>query len=80
MRIRYFSARMGDRQSETFWSALELSVDRSFVSTSLLLDHLGLTAESARVEAAVAADLAERGGRVRSTAEVGRELAARVAG
>ncbi|ANC29661.1 3-isopropylmalate dehydrogenase [Isoptericola dokdonensis] len=50
------------------------------LSVSLLLDHLGLTAEAARVEAAVAADLAERGGRVRSTAEVGQELAARVAG
>ena len=50
------------------------------LSVALLLDHLGLTAEAGRVEAAVAADLAERGGRVRSTAEVGRELAARVAG
>jgi 3-isopropylmalate dehydrogenase len=50
------------------------------LSVSLLLDHLGLTAEAQRVEAAVAADLAERGGRVRSTAEVGRELAARIAG
>ncbi|WP_402468872.1 3-isopropylmalate dehydrogenase [Isoptericola aurantiacus] len=48
------------------------------LSVSLLLDHLGLTDEAARVEAAVAADLAERGTRVRSTAEVGRELAARV--
>ncbi|MEN5073686.1 3-isopropylmalate dehydrogenase [Isoptericola cucumis] len=54
------------------------------LSVSLLLEHLGLTDESRRVEAAVAADLAERsslpGGRVRTTAEVGRELAARVAG
>jgi 3-isopropylmalate dehydrogenase len=50
------------------------------LSVSLLLDHLGLTDEAQRVEAAVAADLAERGSRVRSTAEVGRELAARVAG
>ena len=54
------------------------------LSVSLLLEHLGLTDESKRVEAAVAADLAERsslpGGRVRTTAEVGRELAARVAG
>ncbi|PFG43849.1 3-isopropylmalate dehydrogenase [Isoptericola jiangsuensis] len=49
------------------------------LSVSLLLDHLGLTAEAARVEAAVAADLAERGSRVRSTAEVGQDLAARVA-
>ncbi|MEG3616803.1 3-isopropylmalate dehydrogenase [Isoptericola haloaureus] len=50
------------------------------LSVSLLLEHLGLTEQARRVEAAVAADLAERGDRVRSTAEVGRELAARVAG
>ncbi|MEU2201320.1 3-isopropylmalate dehydrogenase [Isoptericola sp. NPDC019482] len=50
------------------------------LSVSLLLDHLGLTEESARVEAAVAADLVERGDRVRTTAEVGRDLAARVNG
>ena len=50
------------------------------LSVAMLLDHLGLTEQSERVEAAVAADLAERGSRVRSTAEVGRELAARVAG
>ncbi|MHA7135536.1 3-isopropylmalate dehydrogenase [Oerskovia turbata] len=50
------------------------------LSVAMLLDHLGLAEQSARVEAAVAADLAERGTRVRSTAEVGRELAARVAG
>lgn len=53
------------------------------LSVSLLLDHLGLAEESARVEAAVAADLAERpahGDRVRTTAEIGRELAGRVAG
>ncbi len=50
------------------------------LSVAMLLDHLGLTEQSQRVEAAVAADLAERGTRVRSTAEVGRELAARVAG
>ncbi|HEY3437314.1 MAG TPA: 3-isopropylmalate dehydrogenase [Actinotalea sp.] len=50
------------------------------LSVSMLLDHLGLADEAARVEAAVAADLAERGGRVRSTAEVGADLAARIAG
>jgi len=50
------------------------------MSVSMLLDHLGLTEAAARVEAAVAADLAERGDRVRSTAEVGADLAARVAG
>jgi 3-isopropylmalate dehydrogenase len=50
------------------------------LSVALLLEHLGLADEARRVEAAVAADLAERRGRVRSTAEVGRELAARIAG
>ncbi len=50
------------------------------LSVALLLEHLGLADEARRVETAVAADLVERGGRVRSTAEVGRELAARVAG
>ncbi|HQY32842.1 3-isopropylmalate dehydrogenase [Actinotalea sp.] len=50
------------------------------MSVSMLLDHLGLAEAAARVEAAVAADLAERGDRVRTTAEVGSDLAARVAG
>jgi 3-isopropylmalate dehydrogenase len=49
------------------------------LSVAMLLDHLGLADASARVETAVAADLLERAGRVRSTAEVGRDLAARVA-
>jgi 3-isopropylmalate dehydrogenase len=48
------------------------------LSVAMLLDHLGLTDEAARVEAAVAADLAERGTRVRSTAEVGADLVARL--
>ncbi len=50
------------------------------MSVSMLLDHLGLTDAAARVESAVAADLAERGDRVRTTAEVGADLAARAAG
>ncbi|GAA1984615.1 3-isopropylmalate dehydrogenase [Isoptericola halotolerans] len=50
------------------------------LSVSLLLDHLGLADEARRVEAAVAADLVGRGATVRTTAEVGRDLAARVAG
>ena len=52
------------------------------LSVSLLLDHLGLHEQAARIEAAVAADIAERGAseRVRSTAEVGKDLAARIAG
>jgi len=53
------------------------------LSVAMLLDHLGLPEAAAKVEAAVAADLAGRGAgaaRVRSTAEVGADLAARVAG
>src|SRR4051794_17951151 len=52
------------------------------LSVALLLEHLGLTAEAARVEKAVADDIADRAGaeRVRSTAEVGKDLAARIAG
>jgi 3-isopropylmalate dehydrogenase len=50
------------------------------LSVSMLLEHLGLGDAAARVERAVAADLAERGDRVRTTAEVGADLAARVAG
>ncbi|PVU83702.1 3-isopropylmalate dehydrogenase [Cellulomonas sp. WB94] len=53
------------------------------LSVAMLLDHLGLPEAAAKVEAAVAADLVDRGagaGRVRSTAEVGTDLAARVAG
>ena len=49
------------------------------LSVSMLLDHLGLAEQARAVEAAVAADLAERGGRVRSTAEVGDDLAGRIA-
>ena len=43
-------------------------------------EHLGLADAAAAVERAVAGDLAERGDRVRTTAEVGQDLAARVAG
>ncbi len=50
------------------------------LSVAMLLDHLGFAAESARVEAAVAADLVARGDRVRSTDEIGTDLAARVKG
>ena len=49
------------------------------LSVAMLLEHLGRTAEAAKVTAAVAADLAERGARVRSTAEIGTDLAQRVA-
>jgi 3-isopropylmalate dehydrogenase len=53
------------------------------LSVAMLLDHLGLPEAAAKVEAAVAADLAGRGAgaaRVRSTADVGTDLEARVAG
>ena len=55
------------------------------LSVSLLLEHLGLPEAAARVEKAVADDILERRGhseaqRVRSTAEVGKDLAARIAG
>ncbi|GHF49791.1 3-isopropylmalate dehydrogenase [Streptomyces mashuensis] len=49
------------------------------LSVALLLRHLGYEAEAARVEAAVAADLAERDGVRRSTAATGDALAVRVA-
>ena len=48
------------------------------LSVSMLLDHLGLTEQARAVEAAVAADLAERSGQIRSTAEIGDDLAARI--
>jgi 3-isopropylmalate dehydrogenase len=50
------------------------------LSVALMLEHLGLAEEAGRVERAVAADVLDRGGRVRSTAEVGKQLAARIAG
>ena len=46
------------------------------LSVAMLLDHLGHQDEAARVEAAVAKDLATRGDAVRSTAQVGDALAA----
>jgi 3-isopropylmalate dehydrogenase len=52
-------------------------------SVAMLLDHLGLVAESARVEKAVAESLAARGAspdQRPSTREVGEDLASRAAG
>ncbi|PWI44232.1 3-isopropylmalate dehydrogenase [Streptomyces sp. ICBB 8177] len=48
-------------------------------SVALLLEHLGYRDEAARIEAAVAADVAARGTEPRSTSAVGDALAARVA-
>jgi 3-isopropylmalate dehydrogenase len=43
----------------------------AILSTALLLDHLGLPEASARITAAVTADLASRGGAARTTTEIG---------
>ncbi|MER6998913.1 3-isopropylmalate dehydrogenase [Streptomyces sp. NPDC000410] len=50
------------------------------LSVALLLRHLGHDAEAARIEDAVAADLAERDGTARTTDQIGDALAVRVAG
>jgi 3-isopropylmalate dehydrogenase len=51
------------------------------LSVALLLRHLGYDGQAARIEEAVAADLAERVGKpARSTTEIGDALAVRVAG
>lgn len=53
------------------------------LSVALMLDHLGLADEARRIEAAVAADIAERaaaGSARRTTAQIGDDLAARLRG
>lgn len=50
----------------------------TILSVGMLLEHLGRGEEAARVERAVAADLAERGAAVRSTPEVGDAIANRL--
>ncbi|GAA1874830.1 3-isopropylmalate dehydrogenase [Myceligenerans crystallogenes] len=54
----------------------------TILSVGLLLDHLGRAEESAAVQAAVSADLVERAttSSVRTTAQIGADIAARVAG
>ncbi|WP_436760105.1 3-isopropylmalate dehydrogenase [Streptosporangium sp. V21-05] len=54
----------------------------TILSIAMLLDHLGLAAEAARVERAVADDLVERltGRAGRTTREIGDDITARVAG
>ncbi|NGN66084.1 3-isopropylmalate dehydrogenase [Streptomyces sp. A7024] len=49
-------------------------------SVALLLEHLGFTAEAARIEEAVTADVTARDGSPRTTSEIGDAIAARVAG
>ncbi|GAA4429715.1 3-isopropylmalate dehydrogenase [Georgenia halophila] len=48
------------------------------LSVSLMLEHLGLTEEAARVSAAVAEDIGERDGTPRTTTQIGDALAARL--
>ena len=50
------------------------------LSVGMLLDHLGFAEQAAKVDAAVAADIASRGSSRRRTREVGEALAAAVAG
>ena len=50
----------------------------AILSVALLLAHLGRADDASRVEEAVAADLAERGGTVRSTSQVGDAIASRL--
>ena len=50
----------------------------TILSVGLLLDHLGLTEEAARIEKAVVADIADRGAERRTTSQVGDAIAASV--
>ena len=54
----------------------------AFLSAAMLCEHLGLSAEAARIEQAVGEDLVERQGAwaARTTVEVGDDIAERVAG
>jgi 3-isopropylmalate dehydrogenase len=51
----------------------------TILSVALLLDHLGRVDQARAVEAAVSADLAERGTEPRPTRAVGDAIAARLA-
>ena len=50
----------------------------AILSVAMLLEHLGRPTDAARVETAVAADLAERAGTARSTSAVGDAVVARL--
>ena len=50
----------------------------AILAVSMLLAHLGRDEAAARIDAAVAADLAERGSAVRSTSQVGDAITARL--
>ncbi|GAA2919231.1 3-isopropylmalate dehydrogenase [Microbacterium keratanolyticum] len=50
----------------------------AILSVALLLDHLGLTAEAARVTAAAESDIVERDATARTTSEIGSAIAERL--
>jgi 3-isopropylmalate dehydrogenase len=50
----------------------------AILSVGMMLAHLGLDAGAARIEAAVAADLADRGAAARSTTAVGEAIVSRL--
>jgi 3-isopropylmalate dehydrogenase len=50
----------------------------AILSVSLLLDHLGLRDEAARVTRAVEDDIAARDGSTRTTSQIGDAIAARL--
>ena len=50
----------------------------TILSMALLLDHLGRGADARRIEAAVDADIAERGATMRPTSVIGDEITARI--
>lgn len=50
----------------------------AILSTALLLEHLGLTAEASRMTRAVEADIAARSGEARTTSEIGDAIAGRL--
>jgi 3-isopropylmalate dehydrogenase len=54
----------------------------AILSAAMLCDHLGLTAEAARIEQAVGEDLVSRQGEwaARTTVEIGDDIAERVSG
>ena len=54
----------------------------AILSAAMLCEHLGFTGEAAKIEQAAADDLVERQGAwaARSTAEIGDDIAERVAG
>ena len=50
----------------------------AILSVAMMLDHLGVPDAASRIQTAVSADLAERGGQVRSTRTIGEAIASRL--